>query len=124
MVVQSGFPILSTPDMARSLRFYAELLGGRVFYRWPEQGDDAVYVAMTIGTMRLGIGLDTEVPVGRSGQRCQLWLSVDDCDMTVDALRLAGVTVVEVPQDQPWGERIARVLDPDGNDVIVATGDR
>jgi lactoylglutathione lyase len=27
--------------------------------------------------------------------------------------------VTEEPADQPWGERIARVLDPDGNEVIV-----
>jgi lactoylglutathione lyase len=27
--------------------------------------------------------------------------------------------VTEEPADQPWGERVARVLDPDGNEVIV-----
>jgi lactoylglutathione lyase len=27
--------------------------------------------------------------------------------------------VLEEPADQPWGERIARVPDPDGNMVII-----
>jgi lactoylglutathione lyase len=27
--------------------------------------------------------------------------------------------VTEEPAEQPWGERVARVLDPDGNEVIV-----
>ena len=29
------------------------------------------------------------------------------------------MTVLEEPADQPWGERVARVSDPDGNTVIV-----
>ncbi len=36
-----------------------------------------------------------------------------------DRLRGAGVTIVEEPVDQPWGERVARVRDPDGNDVLI-----
>ena len=43
----------------------------------------------------------------------------DDCDALVRHLRDAGVTVTAEPEDQPWGERVARVLDPDGNEVIV-----
>jgi uncharacterized glyoxalase superfamily protein PhnB len=29
------------------------------------------------------------------------------------------VTIVEEPADQPWGERVARVVDPDGNLVLI-----
>jgi hypothetical protein len=25
------------------------------------------------------------------------------------------------PTNQPWGERVARVLDPDGNEVIIGS---
>ncbi|MEA2189879.1 MAG: hypothetical protein QOK16_4890, partial [Solirubrobacteraceae bacterium] len=48
-----------------------------------------------------------------------LWVYADDCDAAVEHLRVAGVKIVEEPTDQPWGERVARVLDPDGNVVIV-----
>ena len=37
------------------------------------------------------------------------------------ALRTGGATVTEEPTDQPWGERVARVLDPDGNEVIIGS---
>jgi uncharacterized glyoxalase superfamily protein PhnB len=37
----------------------------------------------------------------------------------VNRLRGAQVRVTEEPADQPWGERVARVLDPDGNEIIV-----
>ena len=34
-------------------------------------------------------------------------------------MRAGDVTVTEEPADQAWGERTARVLDPDGNEVII-----
>ena len=48
-----------------------------------------------------------------------LWVYADDCDAAVDRLRKAGVRVTAEPVDQPWGERVARVLDPDGNEIII-----
>jgi lactoylglutathione lyase len=43
------------------------------------------------------------------------------CDATVEHLRGHGVPVLAEPADQPWGERMAEVADPDGNRVIVAS---
>jgi uncharacterized glyoxalase superfamily protein PhnB len=37
----------------------------------------------------------------------------------IDAWREAGVEVVREPEDQEWGERMASVLDPEGNDVYL-----
>jgi len=42
------FPILSTPDMARSLGFYRDLLGGSVTYQFPPEGEPG-YVGVDIG---------------------------------------------------------------------------
>jgi uncharacterized glyoxalase superfamily protein PhnB len=64
------------------------------------------------------LGRDPELTDPPSA-RFALWLYVDDCDATVERLRAAEVAVVEEPADKPWGERIARVLDPDGNTVIL-----
>jgi uncharacterized glyoxalase superfamily protein PhnB len=50
-----------------------------------------------------------------------LWFYVDDGDATVETLRQGGATITEELADQPWGERIARVHDFDGNEVIIAT---
>jgi len=33
----------------------------------------------------------------------------------VRELRAAGVTIAEEPVDQPWGDRTATILDPDGH---------
>lgn len=116
----SGFPIISTPDIERSLRFYRDLLGGEVTYRFPDAGEPG-YVALTIGTTKLGIGLDPTATTGAEHQRISLWFYVDECDAAVERLRSAGATITEEPRSQPWGERTARALDPDGNEILVAS---
>jgi uncharacterized glyoxalase superfamily protein PhnB len=46
-----------------------------------------------------------------------LFLSVDDVDAMVETLRGQGVMVLSEPADQPWGDRDAAVLDPDGVEI-------
>ena len=48
-----------------------------------------------------------------------IWLYTDDVDVAVAELREAGVTIVAEPADQPWGERVASVADPDGYVVHI-----
>jgi lactoylglutathione lyase len=43
----------------------------------------------------------------------------DDVDAAVADLRSAGVRVIAEPADQPWGERVASLADPDGYVVHI-----
>ena len=113
-----AFPIISTPDLQRALGFYRDLLDGEVEYRFPPEGDPG-YVGMRIAGAHLGIALDPAARTGAGGQRFALWVYADSCDVAVERLRAGGARVTEEPADQPWGERMARVTDPDGNEVIV-----
>jgi lactoylglutathione lyase len=113
------FPILSTSELARSLGFYRDLLGGKVTYQFPPTGEPA-YVAVEIGRSHLGIGQQDQ-PGVLANDRITLWVYADDCDAGLDRLRGGGVQVIQEPIDQPWGERMAMVLDPDGNRVIIAS---
>jgi lactoylglutathione lyase len=103
-------------DIARSRRFYEQLLGFELRYRYPDEGD-AEYVSFAYGDSGLGI-VRTEEP------EIVLWIYVDDVDATVARLRDAGATITQEPEDMDWGERMARVQDPDGYQVIVATAAR
>jgi lactoylglutathione lyase len=113
------FPILTTAHLDRSLGFYRDLLGGDVDYRFPPDGEPA-FVSLKIGRSTLGLGRQDR-PADLVNDRIALWVYDDDCDATVDRLRGGGVRVVQEPVDQPWGERMATVADPDGNHVIIAT---
>jgi len=113
-----AFPILSTNDLPRLLHFYRDLLGFSPSYQFPEAGEP-VYVGLQLGPSHLGLGADPE-PVGETTRRLTLWVYAEDCDNAVKHLRKNGVRVLAEPADQPWGERMAEVADPDGNKVIVA----
>jgi lactoylglutathione lyase len=120
---QEAFPILSTGDMPRSLGFYRDLLGFEVTYQFPPDGEPG-YVALDLGRSHLGIGADPELAAdgrGEDARRVTLWVYAEDCDAAVEHLRANGVPVVAEPADQPWGERMAEVTDPDGHRVIVAS---
>jgi lactoylglutathione lyase len=48
-----------------------------------------------------------------------LCVYVADVDEAVAAARDAGASVLLEPVEQPWGERVAFVEDPDGNLVML-----
>jgi lactoylglutathione lyase len=114
----SLFPILATPDLSRALGFYRDLLGGVVAYQFPPEGDP-VYVGVDLGSSHLGIGEDPTLAEEAERSRFSLWVYAEDCDAAFARLRDAGVTVIAAPADQPWGERVARVRDPDGNTIVI-----
>jgi aminoglycoside 6'-N-acetyltransferase len=118
----SIFPIISTRDLLRMLGFYEGLLGGEIRYRFPSEGSPD-FVTVRIGSDEIGLAAAADTPADTQ-RRVALWIYADDCDTAVAHLRAAGVTIVDEPADQPWGERIARLLDPDGNEVIVGSRPR
>jgi lactoylglutathione lyase len=118
-MITSLFPILATPDLDRALRFYRDLLGGTVAYEFPGPDGVPAYVGLDLGSSHLGIGLEAGVVAAPRPRPISLWVYTDDCDALVERLRSVGVTITEEPADQPWGERVARSLDPDGNEVVI-----
>ncbi|MEX2584056.1 MAG: glyoxalase superfamily protein [Gemmatimonadota bacterium] len=112
------FPIVATTDMARALAFYRDGLGGAVTHEIPGADGAPVYVGIDIGASHMGIGFDADAG-GTSPGPISVWIYADDCDAAVDRLRAIDVSVVQGPTDQPSGDRVARVLDPDGNVIII-----
>jgi uncharacterized glyoxalase superfamily protein PhnB len=108
------FPILSSPDLLRLQRFYVDGFDAEQTYRYPATGAPS-YVTLEVAGQSLGIGSDAGAPPAGSFQRTALWFYAESCDQAVDRLRAAGADIVDEPSDTDWGERVARVLDPDGN---------
>ena len=116
---RDAFPILSVADMRRSLAFYRDLLGFEVQYAFPSE-DEPGFASLSLpGGGKLGLGLN---PEAKGGPFAATWLYTDDVDQAVGELRDAGVEVKQEPVDQPWGERQATVVDPDGYDVHLGAG--
>ncbi len=106
---RDAFPILLVSDLQRSLGFYRDLLGFEVAYCFPSESEPQ-FVSLAIEGGKLGLGTAQEQVQSAS---TAIWLYTDDVDDAVARLRDAGVLVVAEPADQPWGERVASVADPD-----------
>jgi lactoylglutathione lyase len=109
---RDAFPIFQTVDLSRAVAFYRDLFGFKEGYRFPAESPE--FVVVVLGPFSLGLSAVDEIaPAGRVA----LWLYCDDLDEEVARLREAGVEVVKEPEDQEWGERLATVVDRDGNEI-------
>lgn len=115
MSSEESFPIITAQDLPATLRFY-EALGFSLTYQFPTEGEPR-FVTVERGDSSIGIGVDD----GGEEDRVSYWVYVEDVDATLTLLLGAGATVVAEPDDQPWGERVARVRDPDGNLVHLGS---
>ncbi len=106
-------PVVSTPDLPRLRAFYETVLGAEQSLRVPEDGPE-FYVEVRIGDSVLGIVQEAGTEIG-APVRIILSADVDDVDALLPTVEAAGGTVPGRPNDMPWGQRVAHVLDPDGN---------
>ena len=115
-----AFPIISVRDLGAVRAFY-EQLGFVQTYQFPPDGEPG-FVTMERGGSSIGIGAGGAT----DDDRFALWVYVDDVDALLERLRGAGAPVVAEPEDQPWGERVAQLRDPNGTLVYLGTarGDR
>ncbi len=110
----TGYP---ATDIARTRRFYGEILGlreGSVFEHEGEVG----WVEFEIPgghTLAIARASDQWQPNPNGGGLC---LEVEDLDAAVKKLEEAGVTIVMPIQDFPIC-RMALVADPDGNTLAL-----
>jgi uncharacterized glyoxalase superfamily protein PhnB len=48
-----------------------------------------------------------------------LWLQLRDVDAVGHELQEAGVDIIELPTDKPWGLREMQIRDPDGMSIVI-----
>jgi uncharacterized glyoxalase superfamily protein PhnB len=60
-------------------------------------------------------------PLRLPAVHAQIHVRVDDVDAHCARARAAGATIVGEPEDQPYGERSYRALDPEGQRWIFST---
>jgi predicted enzyme related to lactoylglutathione lyase len=111
----SAHPLVLSPDVERLRAFYAGLLGAEVVRRVPEEGD-VFYLELGVDGLRLGLAQVGDVVPGEPG-RVLLSIDVPDVDALLPRIPDLGGRLTGGPTDMPWGQRVAHVHDPDGNQV-------
>lgn len=115
---------LTTADHERLLRFYSDALGVAPEAIWTNAQGKAVLLPLGRGTLELFDEQQADtvdgIEVGRrvSGP-VRLALQVPDLDAALARLAAHGATLVHAPVVTPWGDRNARVQDPDGMQITL-----
>jgi len=102
--------VVSVSRLDRALGFYRDLLG------LPASGDGGPTLATGADGVELLLHERDSTP---SDHAVALSFRVGELDAVCARWAATGGAVVDPPEDQPWGERMAVVRDPDGHLVCL-----
>jgi PhnB protein len=113
-------PMLVCPDVEREIEFCQRVLGADVVVRRPGPDGQTVHAALALGEARVILQaefpqLSSRVPQSDGTSPVVVFVYVEDVDAAVEEAASLGSRVLLAAQDQFWGDRSARVMDPSGH---------
>ncbi|MEO0573268.1 MAG: VOC family protein [Bacteroidota bacterium] len=102
-------------DVARSISFYKDLGLNLIVKALPHYAR----LACPDGDSTFSIHLVDQLPIGEG---VAIYFESEALDSFVDNLQEKGIVFYQLPKDQPWLWREARLKDPDGNHLILYYG--
>jgi PhnB protein len=111
-------------DCVKAIEFFQKAFGAMVVGE-VAKGPDAKVMHALIKIGDSNVMLSDLMVMGKEadavGVRNNLWVYIDNCDTLFDRAVAAGAAVTWPPTDQFWGDRVAVVKDPFGNQWSIAT---
>jgi catechol 2,3-dioxygenase-like lactoylglutathione lyase family enzyme len=121
MTIQFQSSVFFVRDMQASRRFYEELLGQEVEMDFGAnvgyKGGFALWQVGSAFEMIFERPADAEASLGCDN--FELYFESSDLDTVWTRLSSQEVEVVHPLREQPWGQRVIRILDPDGHIVEI-----
>jgi catechol 2,3-dioxygenase-like lactoylglutathione lyase family enzyme len=114
---------LFAEDLALTRSFYQDVLGLQVLFDGEGQAVfklQNLVVNLTGASDPLKLIAPAAVASREAGARFQIVIQVDDVDAACTELARHGVTLLNGPEDRPWGVRTASFTDPAGHIWEVA----
>jgi uncharacterized glyoxalase superfamily protein PhnB len=110
---------LAVANVAASLDFLERAFGFSRGVVLPDVDGQLRYAEMRHGDAVVMLIRKGDVTAATNGM-AGIYTYVDDVDRALDRARQAGAGV-DAPEDKPWGDRAASVIDPDGYRWVLAT---
>ena len=124
--IDEVFPYLRTRDANAAIEFYQRAFGAVEDFRLSEPGGRVGHAELKFGETTVMVsdaypeygihGPSESVPTGSS-----IHLHVEDVDAMAKQAVAAGAKLVSEPQDQFYGERTARIVDPFGHEWLLGS---
>ena len=125
--VQAVFPMLVCQSPEAEMNFCASAFGAVEQVRRPGPDGSAIHIAMRINEAFLVVQAEfpdavaSRAPNPDGSSPVVLFVYVADVDQAVERAVAKGAKVLMPAQDQFWGDRTARIIDPSGHVWIVAS---
>jgi PhnB protein len=125
--VQALFPMLVCPSPEAEMKFCAAAFGAAEQVRRPGPDGSPVHIAMRINDAFLVVQSESpemvasRAPDPDGSSPVVIFVYVADVDQAVERAVAMGAKVVMPAQDQFWGDRTARIIDPSGHVWTVAS---
>jgi PhnB protein len=125
--VQAVFPMLVCQSPEAEMNFCAQAFGAVEQVRRPGPDGSAIHIAMRINGAFLVVQAEfpdvvaSRAPVADGSSSVVLFVYVPDVDRAVERAVAAGAKILIPAQNQFWGDRTARILDPSGHVWTVAS---
>jgi PhnB protein len=125
--VQPVFPMLVCQSPEAEMSFCAAAFGAVEQVRRPGPDGSPIHIAMRINDAFLVVQSEfrdvvaSRVPTADGSSPVVIFVYVVDVDQAVERAVAMGATILVPAQDQFWGDRTARLLDPSGHVWIVAS---
>ena len=115
---------LTAQDYERLVKFYCDGLGIEPAAVWNNEGGRALMLEMGRATLEIFDERQAEViDQLEAGKRLsgpvRFALQVPDLDAALERLLAHGASLVHPPVVTPWGDRNARLQDPDGMQITL-----
>jgi len=119
-------PMLVCRDVGAELEFCRTVFDAVEVSRRPGADGAVVHALIKIGEAMVIIEGEWPTLTSRAPQRdgsspVVIFVYVTDVDAVTERAGNAGATILAFPQNQFWGDRTARILDPAGHVWLVAT---
>jgi uncharacterized glyoxalase superfamily protein PhnB len=109
-------PLLVVDDISPSRYFYEHLLGQKVKYDFGVnvsfEKDFAIHLKAHYQAL---LGDGAQYPISRKAHNAELVFETDEIEALAQRLQQAQVEFIHAIQEQPWGQRVMRLYDPDGH---------
>ena len=125
--VQAVFPMLVCQSPEAEMSFCAAAFGAVEQVRRPGPDGSPIHIAMRINDAFLVVQSEfpevvaSRAPTADGSSPVVIFVYVADVDQAVERAAAMGATILIPAQDQFWGDRTARLLDPSGHVWVVAS---
>ena len=112
--------MLTCSDTAAEIEFCKRAFGAAVLSERAWTDGKIIHATLAVGESLFMIHGEISHLASREPERdgsspVVIYLYLSDPDATIEAAVRAGATVLLPAEDQPWGDRVGRIMDPAGH---------